>query len=129
IEYLCGRSGRAKSFLVVLDGLEGFLHTPYHTVVVLDFLPAILKEMPNVTVIMTSLQPIAFPQPSILQFHVALDTNPGGFVALQFHALSSDSSWDNTTRLPNENYDMPHVPSSPTHSPVAAAAPANCSVM
>ncbi|ETV85792.1 hypothetical protein, variant 3 [Aphanomyces astaci] len=122
-------SGRAKSFLVVLDGVEVFFHTPYHAVVVLDFVPAILNEMPNVTIVATTLQAVALSSsPSFKQFHVGLDSNPGGLFTVHFHALSSDSSLDDTTRLPHENYDTAHEPASPTNA-VAAAAPANCCIM
>ncbi|RHZ30389.1 hypothetical protein DYB37_003985 [Aphanomyces astaci] len=122
-------SGRAKSFLVVLDGVEVFFHTPYHAVVVLDFVPAILNEMPNVTIVATTLQAVALSSsPSFKQFHVGLDSNPGGLFTVHFHALSSDSSLDDTTRLPHENYDTAHEPASPTNA-VAAAAPTNCCIM
>ncbi|RHZ21079.1 hypothetical protein DYB37_011807, partial [Aphanomyces astaci] len=92
--------------------------------VLLDFVPAILKDMPNMTVVATTLETVELPPP-LKQFHVGLDSNPGG--PLRFRALSTDAVWEQQTRLPQNDLDVESP--RPTHA-VAAAAPANnCSLM
>ncbi|RHY65073.1 hypothetical protein DYB30_003431 [Aphanomyces astaci] len=92
--------------------------------VLLDFVPAILKDMPNMTVVATTLETVELPPP-LKQFHVGLDSNPGG--PLRFRALSMDAAWEQQTRLPQNDLDVEST--RPTHA-VAAAAPANhCSLM
>ncbi|CAK4335739.1 unnamed protein product [Aphanomyces euteiches] len=121
-------SGLMKSFLVVLDGLDVFMHSSYEEQIV-DFVERVLVTKPNISIITTTLLPISLlPKPDFKQFHVGLDKNPvSGLMPINsiFHDLSTDSYFDDSTRVPDESYDI-HASLSPTG---ATTAPRNCTVM